>query len=251
VLGFFLSTWLACLEAKRRGYDPNIVLDFAMPLLLISILCCRVLYFLVYPEAWQGMGTVFSDLARRLELSRRLRRRLGTLGYFAWKRKVPFGTICDFVAPGMFLGYAIGRVGCFANGCCYGHPTDVLWACVFPVEGNRTLFTLPSHPAQLYSTLMGLGIFGVMWSIRGKPAFNRFPGQLSILLGAFYAVERFVMEIFRSGATAPVAFGWEWLTRAQFASVVALVVLGALWWALSRRSVRVVRGGDSPHVPAG
>lgn len=251
VLGFFLSTWLACLEAKRRGYDPNIVLDLAMPLLLVSILCCRVLYFLVYPEAWQGFGQFFQIWQGGLSFHGAFVGALGTLGYFAWKRRVPFGTICDFVAPGMFLGYAIGRVGCFANGCCYGHPTDVLWACVFPVEGNRALSTLPSHPAQLYSTLMGLGIFGVMWSIRGKPAFNRFPGQLSLLLGAFYAIERFVMEFFRSGATAPEAFGLEWLTLAQLASVVALVVLGALWWALSRRSVRVVRGGDSPHVPAG
>lgn len=235
VIGFFLSTWLACLEAKRRGYDPNIVLDAAMPLLLVSIICCRILYFLVYPDQWQSFGEFLQIWNGGLSFHGAFVGALGTLAYFSWKHKIPFGTLCDFVAPGMFLGYAVGRIGCFMNGCCYGHETHLPWACVFPNEANRALLTPPSHPAQLYSTFLGLILFAVMWKVRTLPRFNRFSGQLTMLLLAFYAVERFIMEIFRSGATAPTAFGLEWLTRAQFASIVGLIVLAGLYAVLSRR----------------
>jgi phosphatidylglycerol:prolipoprotein diacylglycerol transferase len=133
----------------------------------------------------------------------------------------------------MFLGYGVGRIGCFMNGCCYGHPSDLPWASVFLDENNRANLTAPSHPAQLYSTVLSLLLFVVMWQVRTKPAFNRFPGQLAMLLLAFYAVERFIIEIFRSGATAPLAF--DWLTKAQLTSVIGLVVLAALYGVLSKR----------------
>jgi phosphatidylglycerol---prolipoprotein diacylglyceryl transferase len=252
VIGFFLSTWLACLEAKRRGYDPNILLDAAMPLLLISILCCRILYFLVYPSQWRGFGEFWQIWNGGLSFHGSIIGALGTLAYFAWSRKIPFGTICDCVAPGMFLGYAVGRIGCFMNGCCYGHPTHLPWAFRFPDEMDRHVLTAPSHPAQLYATFMGLILFAVMWKVRTKTAFNRFPGQLTLLLLAFYAIERFVMEIFRSGATAPMT-GIEWLTKAQLASVLGLVVIAVLWQYFLRRPLKVSGGTPSdvpPHVPA-
>jgi phosphatidylglycerol:prolipoprotein diacylglycerol transferase len=252
VLGFFFSTWLACLEAKRRGYDPNVILDAAMPLLLVSIALCRVLYFLVYPQNWTGFKEFLQIWNGGLSFHGAIVGGLGTLAYFSWTRKIPFGTLCDFVAPGAFLGYAIGRIGCFMNGCCYGHPTDLPWAVRFPDENNRHILTPPSHPAQLYSTIMGLILFAVMWKLRTRPALNRFPGQMTLLFLGFYAVERFIMEIFRSGATAPTAFGLEWLTRAQFASIIGLVVVVALWFALSRRSNgSPALANSQTHVSAG
>jgi phosphatidylglycerol:prolipoprotein diacylglycerol transferase len=254
VVGFFLSTWLACLEAKRRGYDPNIILDTAMPLLLVSIACCRILYFLVYPDQWNGFREFLQIWNGGLSFHGAFVGALGTLAYFSWKRKIPFGTLCDCVAPGMFLGYAVGRIGCFMNGCCYGHASDLPWACVFPDESNRALLTVPSHPAQLYSTFLGIILFAVMWRIRTKPAFNRFSGQLTMILLAFYAVERFIIEIFRNGATAPLAFGLEWLTRAQFASIVGLVVLAALYAVISRRpkvKLNSTLENQNPNVSTG
>lgn len=253
VVGFFLSTWLACLEAKRRGYDPNIILDAAMPLLLVSILLCRVLYFLVYPDQWRGLGEFAQIWNGGLSFHGAIVGALGTLAYFSWSRKVPFGTLCDCVSPGMFLGYAVGRIGCFMNGCCYGHPSDWPWAVVFHDELNHAITTPPSHPAQLYSTFLGLLIFAVMWKIRTKPAFNRFAGQLAVILLMFYAIERFIMEIFRSGATAPVAFGLDWLTSAQLASILGLIVLVPLYIVMSRRSNHPITQPPNhlKNVPAG
>ena len=238
VIGFFLSVWLACVEARRRGYDPNIILDLAMPLLLVSIVLCRILYFLVYPSQWRGMGEFLQIWNGGLSFHGAIVGALGTIAYFSWKRRVPFGTLCDLVSPGIFAGYAVGRLGCFFNGCCYGYPTDLPWAVRFHVEGSNdpNAFTLPSHPAQLYSTGLSLVLFGVMWWARKSPRFTRFSGQLTIFLLALYGLERAVVEFFRRGATAPLVPGFEWITRAQLASVVAWIVLGALYLVLSKRA---------------
>ncbi|PQV63932.1 Prolipoprotein diacylglyceryl transferase [Abditibacterium utsteinense] len=252
VLGFFLSTYLACLEAKRRGFDPNIILDAAMPLLLVSILLCRVLYFLIYPSQWAGFGQFLQIWNGGLSFHGAIIGALGTLAYFSYARKIPFGTLCDSISPGMFLGYGVGRIGCFMNGCCYGHETHLPWGVVFPDETNRLISTPPSHPAQLYSTFLSLIIFAVMWRARTKPAFNRFPGQMAMLLLAFIAVERFIIEFFRKGATAPLAFGLDWLTKAQLASVLGIIVLAALYAVLSRRphTQSALQTAPSNHVSA-
>ena len=238
VIGFFLSVWLACLEARRRGYDPNIVLDLSMPLLLLSIVLCRILYFLVYPSQWRGVGEFLQIWNGGLSFHGAIVGALVTIGYFAWKRGVSYGTLCDIIAPGIFAGYAIGRIGCFFNGCCYGFPTDVPWAVVFHKESNPAELTLPSHPAQLYSTGLSLVLFGVMWWARKQPRFNQFAGQLTIFLLALYGLERAFVEFFRRGATAPLVPGMEWITRAQLASVVAWIVLGIAYYVLSKRAAR-------------
>ena len=238
VIGFFLSVWLACLEAKRRGYDPNIVLDLSMPLLLLSIVLCRILYFLVYPSQWRGPGEFLQIWNGGLSFHGAIVGALVTIGYFAWKRGVSYGTLCDIIAPGIFAGYAVGRVGCFFNGCCYGFPTNVPWAVRFHVEGSNdpAAFTVPSHPAQLYSTGLSLVLFSFMWWARKQPRFNRFPGQLTIVLLALYGFERAFVEFFRRGATAPLVPGMEWITRAQLASVLAWLVLAVAYFVLSRRA---------------
>lgn len=240
VIGFFLSVWLACIEARRRGYDPNIVLDLAMPLLLVSIVLCRVLYFLVYPSQWRGFGEFLQIWNGGLSFHGAIVGALVTIGYFAWKRGVSYGMLCDIIAPGIFAGYAIGRIGCFFNGCCYGFPTNVPWAVSFHVEGSNdpNAFTVPSHPAQLYSTALSLVLFGVMMWARKQPKFSRFPGQLTILLLALYGFERAFVEFFRKGATAPLVPGMDWITRAQLASVLAWMVLGIAYVILSKRAAR-------------
>ena len=238
VIGFFLSVWLACLEARRRGYDANIILDLSMPLLLVSIVLCRVLYFLVYPSQWRGFDEFLQIWNGGLSFHGAIVGALAVIGYFSWKRGVKYGTLCDIIAPGIFAGYAIGRIGCFFNGCCYGFPTSVPWAVRFHIEGSNdpNAFTVPSHPAQLYSTLLSLCLFGLMMWARKQPKLTRFPGQLTIILLALYGFERAFVEFFRKGATAPLVAGMDWITRAQLASVLAWIVLAFAYFLLSKRA---------------
>ena len=73
----------------------------------------------------------------------------------ARRRRIPVLRLFDAIAPGLALGYAIGRIGCFLNGCCFGVPTNLPWGLVFPL-GSLAAQTFPDvhiHPTQTYASL--------------------------------------------------------------------------------------------------
>jgi phosphatidylglycerol:prolipoprotein diacylglycerol transferase len=252
VVGFFAAVWNACREAERRGYKADLILDMALPLLLVSVAACRLLYVFLNLQQFHSFVEVFRVWDGGLSFHGVFIGGTATLAYFAWSRKMPLATLCDLIAPSIFLGYFFGRIGCLLNGCCYGYACDLPWAMRFPDEHHAGLFTPPSHPAQLYSALMALGLFFVMQRAKLLPKFNQFRGQLTLLFLAFYAVERGAMEYFRTGATAPSAFGIAWLTTAQVVSLVALAII-AITWILRLQNARIVNRKSSivhPDVPS-
>ncbi|MDQ3815107.1 MAG: prolipoprotein diacylglyceryl transferase [Armatimonadota bacterium] len=241
ILGFMTAAWNACLEARRRGYDPNLILDMALPMLLVTIAMCRVLYVLLNLSQFHHPVEVLQVWSGGLSFHGIIPGSFMVIGYFAWTRKIGFWTLADLMAPSVFLGYFWGRLGCFFNGCCYGSVCDLPWAMQFPDEHQRmpglpVPLTPPSHPAQLYAAAIGLLLFFFMQRAKLMPQFNRFPGQLSLLFLALYCVERAFVEIFRSGVTAKLVFGTTWLTQAQFASAVGLVAIAVVWMWLGARS---------------
>lgn len=248
VLGFGTAAWLSCREAARRGVNPNIILDLALPLLFVSVLFCRILYIILSPSQFPTLGDMVRIWDGGLSFHGSLVAAPLVVWYFAHKNKLRFGQLADCIAPSAFLGYSIARIGCLLNGCCYGGVCDprLPWAMRFPDEAHRGFLTAPSHPAQLYSSFMALGLFFLMQRLKDKPQWNRFSGQLTLLFFALYAVERFIMEIFRNGATSSDVFGQTWLTLAQFVSIVGLVVIAALWTMLSRRSPSSTRSSLQP-----
>ena len=236
ILGFAAATWLACREAQRRGIDPNMVLDLALPLLGWSIIACRALFVALDPEHFRSWGEMIRIWDGGLSFHGSLFAAPLVVAYYARRNKLRFGTLADVIAPSVFLGYAIARVGCFLNGCCYGSACDLPWAVQFHAEGRAPgILTEPSHPAQLYSSILALGMFWLMQRAKWSPRFNRFPGQLALLFFALYAVERAIVEIFRRGATAGTISDGSLLTQAQLFSVVMLVVVAVLWNILARR----------------
>ncbi|HEX8551187.1 MAG TPA: prolipoprotein diacylglyceryl transferase [Abditibacteriaceae bacterium] len=239
VLGFVLAVWLATKEAIRRGIDPNVVVDLSLPLLGWSVFACRVLYILLNREQFHSFGQMVAVWDGGLSFHGSLVAAPLVIWYYARRAGISPLQLTDAIAPAVFAGYAIGRIGCLMNGCCYGNMCSAPWAMVFPVEGNRSQFTPPSHPTQLYSTVLATGLFFVMQRVRIAPFFNRFAGQITILFFALYACERAFIELFRNGATARTVFGLSWLTQAQLASILALVALAAFWSFLARRDSHV------------
>jgi phosphatidylglycerol:prolipoprotein diacylglycerol transferase len=57
------------------------------------------------------------------------------IGYALWK-KVPLLKGMDIVAPCLMVGLAFGRIGCYANGCCYGEECSLPWGAHFPYGSN-------------------------------------------------------------------------------------------------------------------
>src|SRR5262245_12106375 len=93
----------------------------------------------------------------------------------------------DALAVPLALALAVGRWGCFFNGCCAGTPTDLPWAIDF---GDG----VPRHPTQVYESLFHTAMALVLLACVGRDWFRR--QRLKLYLIA-YAGFRFLTEFIR------------------------------------------------------
>jgi phosphatidylglycerol:prolipoprotein diacylglycerol transferase len=131
---------------------------------------------------------------------------------FARRQRWSFWEVGDVFAPALAVGHALGRLGCFAAGCCFGKAwataAPPAWAAAFPrgsvafdelssagaVPAGATL-TPPLHPTQLYEAGGELALFGLLLWLR--PRLRDRPGALLLTYATLYALLRFAVEIFR------------------------------------------------------
>jgi phosphatidylglycerol:prolipoprotein diacylglycerol transferase len=112
-------------------------------------------------------------------------------------KKFNLNEMLDIVALPVPLGQAIGRLGCFLNGCCYGKPTEFFWGVRFPYLSEKV------HPTQLYYLITYLALFfilGVLYKKRLKPGIV----FTSYILG--FALIRYIIDILR-GDLLPTGLG--------------------------------------------
>lgn len=181
----------------------------------------------------------------------------------AARRKLPMLALADAIAPALAVAHAVGRLGCFFAGCCYGHPGAHGFGARFPpgslayIEtitapfgGRLPATTPPLHPTQLYDGLGELLLFGVLTWLWPR---KRHHGQLMLTWVAAYAVQRFVVEIFRGDVlrgfvtripvpplarllalpeTQPLLLSTSQLAGMLIAAVAAVT----LWWMRRRQA---------------
>lgn len=201
---------------KQEGYDPDHALDLAILLVVAGLLGSRLAYimmfewqeFLVRPAIFFSLRNGgFEGLVWYGGFT------AGVLAFIIYNRvrRYPFWKMADIVAPYLALAYAIVRIGCFLNGCCYGLAADAPCTVVFPeVDG------LHRYPTQLFSSALNLLLFGILsWYYPRR----RFDGQIfaGYLIG--YAVYRFVVEFWREN--------WVFYGLLSIAQVYSLLILAA------------------------
>jgi phosphatidylglycerol:prolipoprotein diacylglycerol transferase len=223
--GLALGIMLGAREARRRGLDVGRVLDFAFWATVAGLVGSRVAYGLVnlgdfvracasgHAEE-RGLLRVVSDCTRILHVwEGGLVFYGGVVGaalvaaVFARRERWSFWVLGDVFAPGVAVGHALGRLGCFAAGCCFGKASGA-WGVSFPsgsvaFEELSTLsalppgaaYTPPLHPTQLYEAFGEAAIFALLLTLR--PRLRARPGALVLLYAALYALLRFVVELFR------------------------------------------------------
>ncbi|MCX8053805.1 MAG: prolipoprotein diacylglyceryl transferase [Armatimonadetes bacterium] len=210
-IGFVLGVSRAARVAKTRSIPPERIFDLGFVTLLSGIFGARLVYILLnmrteklaeFFAVWNGGLSFHGGVAFALLFGWLYVRRVG----------IPFWTTADIAAPSAALGYAITRIGCFLNGCCYGAPTTLPWAVRFNDQGT---ITPPSHPTQLYATLANLVIFYALTRIEKT---ERVPGFVFACYLGLYSFYRFLIEFLRKGFTGtPWVLG---LTQAQWVSLV-------------------------------
>jgi prolipoprotein diacylglyceryltransferase len=134
----------------------------------------------------------------------------------------------DTFALPLALALAIGRWGCFLNGCCYGTATSLPWGVVFDVGGRPVC----CHPTQVYESLFHLAMAGVLVVLLLRGLLRRHHLQLYLIV---YAVYRFLSEYVRP---EPI-----WLVGLTFYQWAALVLAAGLMvqWIVEERVQLAIR----------
>lgn len=238
-IAFFAGTGLARRQGLLDGLSPAAITDLAIAMLISAIVGSKVLMIVVDLSHGVPAREVFSLATLRAggAIHGGIIAATGTL---FWKLRkgqgLPLRITGDAMAPGVALGQAIGRLGCFAAGCCYGTECHQPWAATFTDPLARafsgTPLGIPLHPVQLYNTLANLGVMGLLLVVRPRRAFK---GQVMALYFLAEGLGRVVTETWRGDLDRGTGWlGWAWLSTGRVTGL-AFALLGAgLWVAYAR-----------------
>ncbi|MGH9764030.1 MAG: prolipoprotein diacylglyceryl transferase, partial [Blastocatellia bacterium] len=233
-IAFITALYVIARLAERDGLPKNRIYDLGLYVLASALDCAKVLMIFTEPEDfgdfkqifsldfWRSGGVYFGGVIIALIVSIVLMRR--------WH--LPWRKTADAFAPGIALGHAIGRLGCFSAGCCWGKPTTSFIGVRFTEQAHE-LTGVPINaalvPTQLIEAAANLAIFGILIWVRRKRAFD---GQVIFAYAMLYSVVRFTVEFWRDDPRGTVLG----ISTSQFISLLLFPASLALMWYYWRRN---------------
>lgn len=232
-LGFFVALQVVVRQSKKAGLDVdksvNLVIYCALAGLLGAKLAMFAFDFNLYREHPSEIFTFATLQAAGVFQGGLI---LSTLFAFWYMRRnqMPLLSTADAFAPGIAIGHAIGRLGCFAAGCCWGAVCDKPWAVTFHNRDAAELvgvpLNIPLHPAQLYEVITETALFFFLIWYAKRPLE---PGRILGLYLIISSIDRFVIEFYRAHQQA-LPFGLA-LSLTQW---IALVLVPPGLWLVFR-----------------
>jgi len=205
-LAFLVGLPIALRYAEKEGIKPETVLDLFVYVVISSIIGARLFYVIGFFSEYKNnpisilyvnegglvfLGGIFAAIA-------------AIIIYVAY-HKQNLWKMLDIATPSAAIGYAIGRIGCLLNGCCYG----------------ITLFGV-QQPTQIYSSIAGVVIFILVIRLYDK---KKYDGQIFLYGLFFYSIYRFFLEFIRYNPVHILIFTPNQL----LAALVFIVSSYALW----------------------
>ena len=230
-LGFLLALWVTTRLAKRAKLPVEPVTNLAIYCALAGLAGAKLFMILFdFKDYLDGTKSLFSvdTLQAAGVYQGGFLLALLTAVLYMRRNRLPALQTCDVFAPGIALGQAIGRIGCFAAGCCWGVECHLPWAVTFKnIEAQNltgVMLGVPLHPTQLYKSFADAAIFVFLYRWIAKPH------AAGAILGwylALYSVARFVIEFFRfheQGLHMGLSFT-QWISLATLAAGIGLLVV--------------------------
>jgi phosphatidylglycerol:prolipoprotein diacylglycerol transferase len=226
-LGAIAGLWLTGRLAERDGLPRNELLSAVLwcgPAVFIGSQIMTLIaegwtldwHEVLSPNRLHSGGTYYGALLAVLPASIILTRLL----------QLPWLQSLDTCAPGIALISAVGRLGCFAAGCCWGRATDS-WMGVRFSERAHAMTGVPTDvalvPTQLLLAVAGLLIFAAVLWLRRRRAFA---GQIILAYLILYSCARFVVEFWRDDPRGQMLG----LSPSQLIAVVTLPLALMLYW---------------------
>lgn len=230
-IGVIMGTMLAARRAQAAGLNRELIYDFVIFAVIAGFVGSRI---------WEVIFTWGKYAARPIEAlyiwNGGLSIQGGVAGailytlWFARKHQITFWSLADILAPGLILGQAFGRIGCFLNGDAYGVPTTSGLGVIYqPGTMAYSVYgATPLIPAELMEAGWDIIVLGILLSIsRRRPL----TGLVALAYLGLYSAGRFVLEYWRADSLQI----WGMKT-AQLTSLVTIAVVLGIGVYLKQRA---------------
>jgi phosphatidylglycerol:prolipoprotein diacylglycerol transferase len=232
-LGFVagLANWIWL--GKRQGHSVQFCTDLMFWVMVAGIVGARIAYVM---ENWSYYAADPASIIRvdqgGLVFYGGFVAAGGAVVLFAKRHQVGLIRLFDLVVTSVPLAHALGRVGCFLNGCCFGRCTTARLHVAFPAHSipwlsqlragqieDTAASSLPVHPVQLYEAGFNLTVYALLvWLFHRRLR----TGVITAVYLMLYAIGRFTLEFMRGDRADRVAV--EQLSIGQFVSLVVFAV---------------------------
>jgi phosphatidylglycerol---prolipoprotein diacylglyceryl transferase len=238
MFGAVLGASLAMREAKRRGYDPEIVWDLLVYLIVGGVIGARLWHIFTPPPSSVEVGlTTAYYLTHPLDALAIWRGGLGIPGaviggaiamyFYTRKHELNFAEWADIAAPGLALGQAIGRWGNFFNQELYGAPTSLPWKLYIDSSHRLTGFENVEyyHPLFAYESLLNIANACLLIWLTRRYRNQAKDGDIFLVYLIVYPVIRFFLDFLRLDASELAGIN----ANQTFMAVVAVCSILALY----------------------
>lgn len=191
-IGMLLGIFVACKIAKKRGLVSDDIYLLAIYVIPLALIGAR-LYYVIFSanhytfweifEVWKGGMAIYGGVLG------------GCLGVvlFCLIHKKNFLKVADVCVAPLVLGQAIGRIGCYFAGCCYGIEVTNTGAMWFPLSVQ--IGGVWHYSTFFYESFFDLIIFGILLFFITKR--NQKSGSIFCMYLCFYGFVRCIIEMFR------------------------------------------------------
>lgn len=196
--GVLAGIWLAVRLARGSEFTAEMIQEYVMYGIFAGFIGARIWevifswgeYATNPAQAlmfWQGGLSIQGAVAANV---------IFAYWYFG-RKKLSFRRFVDIAAPGLILGQAIGRIGCFFNGDAYGKPTDAWYGVVYQpgTSAYNAWGNTPLIPAELMEGGLDFVILVILLRLFPK---KKFDGQVALAYFVLYSLTRFGLEFFRT-----------------------------------------------------
>ena len=237
VVAFYSCYFFLNYDLKLLGYEEKLSSDIIFWAAVGGILGAKIYYLLENIDrvvnSYNPLNMIFSGAG--LVFLGGLMGSTICVSFILKKNKVPWLTFANIIGPLIFLGYAIGRLGCFLVGDDYGIPSSLPWAISFPNGIPPTTTNTFSdlypwidisaydpgvitvHPTQLYEAIICFILFLILWKNRKSTKIKDILFFLYLFLAG---VERFFIEFIRTNQK----YVFELFSGAQVISIMMIII---------------------------
>ena len=216
--GFLSGLLITVRIGKTQGINPQHVMDMGFFIIISAIIGSRILYvFINFSHYIQNPLDIFKIWHGGLVFSGGLIGVILVSALYVRKRNITLWQMADLWSPAIALGQAIGRIGCLMAGCCYGKPTGSQVSIIFTDPHSLAPVNIPLQPTQIYSSISGFLIFGILLALQSK---RKFDGQIFLWFLIMHSTARLFIERLR-GDDRGILLGGD-MSITQFATLAIL-----------------------------